>query len=101
MAFNKKSGLALLLITLGAIVLFHKLGMHFHLMGYLIPLAIAGLGVVGIRNGKKIGWLFAILGILILLGKLTWIFAIIFGVVLIGCGLSMLKGRTSSRMHDL
>jgi hypothetical protein len=93
MAFTKKSGLALLLILLGSVVLFNKLGMHIHLMGFIIPLAIAGLGVVGIQNGKKIGWVFTILGIVILVTKLSWLIAIFFGVALIGYGLSMLKGH--------
>jgi hypothetical protein len=101
MSMNRTSGFALLLIFLGAIVLFSKIGFHIHIMGYVIPLAIAGLGYVGIKNGKKMGWFFAILGIVILAAKLSWLISILFAVLLIGFGVSMMKKHTNSGMHDL
>jgi hypothetical protein len=101
MAFNKTSGLALLLILLGGLVLFNKLGFHFHIMGYVMPLAIAGLGYVGIKNGKKIGWFFVILGIGILAVKMSWLISIVFAVLLIGFGVSMIKKQRNSTMYDL
>jgi lia operon protein LiaI len=101
MSLNKTSGLALLLILIGGLVLFNRLGIHVHIMGYLVPLAIAGLGYVGIRNGKKIGWFFAILGIVILAAKLSWLISIVFAVLLIGFGVSMIKRQTNSGRYDL
>jgi hypothetical protein len=101
MSLNKTSGLALLLISIGGFVLINKFGIHFHIMGYLLPLAIAGLGYVGIRNGKKIGWFFAILGIVILTAKLSWLISIIFAVLLIGFGISMIKRQTNFGRYDL
>jgi hypothetical protein len=100
MSLNKTSGLALVLILIGGLVLFNRLGIHFHVMGYLVPLAIAALGYVGIRNGKKIGWFFAILGIVILAAKLSWLFSILFAAALIGFGVSMIKRQTKSRRYD-
>jgi lia operon protein LiaI len=101
MSMNRTSGLALLFIVLGGLVLLNKMGLHFHVMGYLVPLAIAGLGYMGIRNGKKIGWFFAILGIVILAAKLSWLISILFAVLLIAFGVSMLKKRSNSGMYDL
>jgi hypothetical protein len=101
LALNKTSGLAVLLILLGGLVLFNKLGFQFHIMGYVVPLAIAGLGYVGIKNGKKIGWVFAILGIVILAAKLSWLISIVFAVLLIGFGVSIIKRQRNSTMYDL
>ncbi|MBP1992956.1 LiaF transmembrane domain-containing protein [Paenibacillus eucommiae] len=100
MSINKKSGLALLLIFFGTFVLFRSFGFHFDLMGYVVPIAIAGLGYVGIKNGKKVGWFFAIFGLLLLSFKLSWLFSIVFAVLLIGFGVSMIKKQSPSNTQD-
>ncbi|WP_240344344.1 hypothetical protein [Paenibacillus sp. SYP-B3998] len=93
---NGKKGLALLLIALGFIICVNKIGFHMHLMGVLFPLAMVGLGYVGIKNGKKIGWLIAGVGALILLGNLSGLFAVAFAGALIAYGVHLLRQRTDS-----
>ncbi|TXK82666.1 LiaF transmembrane domain-containing protein [Paenibacillus sp. N3.4] len=96
---KRNTGLAALLIAFGALILLNKFGLHTghffgSLMGYLVPLIMIGLGYIGIRNGSKIGWIIAGLGIIILLGKMaTWII-ILLAIGLIGYGFSMLTKRT-------
>ncbi|MEW9700990.1 hypothetical protein [Paenibacillus sp. SI8] len=96
---KRNTGLAVLLIAFGALILLNKLGIHMgpfigSIMGYVIPLAMVGLGYVGIRNGSKIGWVIAGLGIIILLGKLAGWVIILLAIGLIGYGFSMLAKRS-------
>ncbi|ARF67963.1 hypothetical protein B7C51_09180 [Paenibacillus larvae subsp. pulvifaciens] len=89
---KKNSGMALVLILFGVWMLLSKLGIHLSpIMGYLVPIAMVITGYIGIKNGSVMGWIVALLGVFVLLGKLTTIFIIIFAVVLIGIGFSMLK----------
>jgi lia operon protein LiaI len=101
MSINSKSSLALLLIALGSLIILNKVGFHLHLMGYLVPIAMVGLGYLGILNGKKIGWLLAIIGGFILFVKLSGLVAIAFAVLLIGYGLSLIGKRKDTNIHDL
>ncbi|NEW08045.1 hypothetical protein GK047_18760 [Paenibacillus sp. SYP-B3998] len=96
---KKNTGFAVLLIAFGALILLNKLGLHMgpfigSIMGYVIPLAMVGLGYVGIKNGSKIGWIIAGLGIIILLGKLSGWLIILLAIGLIGYGFTMLSGRS-------
>ncbi|MFE5324294.1 hypothetical protein ACFQ88_37155 [Paenibacillus sp. NPDC056579] len=96
MRLNRHSGLALLLISFGAIILLNKFGFHMgHIMGYLFPLAIAGLGWLGIKNGRTvIGWILLVFGGLILLGKLSGFIAIAIAIGFICYGISLLKKKS-------
>jgi len=96
---KKNTGLAFLLIAFGALILLHKIGIHTgpfigSIMAYVIPLAMVGLGYVGIKNGSKFGWIIAGLGIIILLGKLAGWIIILLAIGLIAYGFSMLSNRT-------
>ncbi len=97
MRMEGKNGIALLLIALGALILFGKIGFGLgHLMGYLIPAAMVFLGYVGIRQGSKFfGWLFFALGVLCLLVKLSGLIVLIVAAGLIIYGISMLKKRSN------
>ncbi|ANE45113.1 hypothetical protein SY83_00665 [Paenibacillus swuensis] len=96
MRMNGKNGFALLLIALGAMIVLGKLGILGGLFGLIIPVIMAGLGYMGIRNGKGfIGWTLLIIGGCILLGKLSGLIWILFAAGFIAYGVSMLK-RSSS-----
>ncbi|WP_248929719.1 LiaF transmembrane domain-containing protein [Paenibacillus hamazuiensis] len=98
MKLNRNVGLAALLIFFGSLILLHKTGIHMgHLMGYLIPIAMMGLGYLGFVNGKKvIGLIIGGLGALILLGKLSWLIGIAIAIGLIAYGVSLLKRNSQS-----
>ncbi|TDF91858.1 LiaF transmembrane domain-containing protein [Paenibacillus piri] len=97
MRMNRHSGLALLLILFGALILFNKFGFHTgHLMSYLFPVAMIGLGWLGVKNGKSlIGFVLLAIGGLILLAKLSGLIAIAFAIGLIIYGISLLKKKPS------
>lgn len=95
MEAGKKSGLAFILIVMGALILLGKLGILSQLFGFVMPLALIGLGYVGIKNGKtKFGWLFAAIGCFILFVKLSGFFVLVFAAAMICWGISLLKKRT-------
>ncbi|SFB30641.1 hypothetical protein SAMN05216312_105429 [Cohnella sp. OV330] len=93
---KKNSGWAVVLIALGVLLLFGKLG---HLVGWiiglLIPIAIIGLGVMAWRNGYRlIGIVIGIIGGFMLLGKLSVVIFWVAAIGLIVLGISMLNGKT-------
>lgn len=96
MKLTRNSGLALLLIFFGSLIILNKIGVHTgHLMGWLFPVAMVGLGYLGIKNGRTaIGWILMGLGGIILLGKLSGFFAILIAIGLIVYGISMLRGKS-------
>jgi uncharacterized membrane protein len=97
MEVNKKSGLALTFITLGGFILLGKLGILWEIIGFVMPIALIGLGYIGIKNGRtKFGWFFAILGSFILFCKLSGVLALIFAICMIAYGCSLLKKRSDS-----
>lgn len=98
MSMNKRTGLAVLLIFFGSLILLNKLGFHVghHVMGILFPAAMVGLGFVGVKNGKSIiGWILIGIGGLILLGKLSGLIGLLLAVGLIGYGVSLLRKKNS------
>lgn len=94
MKMNRNAGFAVLLIVFGGLILMNKFGIHLMgpIMGYLLPIAMIGLGYLGIKNGSKFGWIIAALGSIILLGKLAGWLVIVFAIGLIVYGVSMLRG---------
>ncbi|MCM3134785.1 hypothetical protein M3629_18490 [Paenibacillus polysaccharolyticus] len=99
MRMNKGNGLAIVLIVLGALMLFGKLTPLFgHLMGYLIPVLMIALGYYGIKRGNvTLGWIVLIIGIVSLMGKLAWMIGPIIAIGLIIFGISMLSNNRNSR----
>ena len=97
MKLNGKSGLAILLIGCGALILLAKIGFGMgHLMSYLFPFALLGLGYYGIRRGSRFfGWAIFVVGLLALMGKFSWLIGIIFAVGLIFFGIKLLKKNRS------
>ncbi|MFC5450741.1 LiaF transmembrane domain-containing protein [Paenibacillus aestuarii] len=96
---RRNTGLAVLLIAFGALILLNKVGIHMgpfigSLMSYIVPLAMVGLGYVGIKNGNKFAWIIAGLGVIILLGKLAGWLVILLAIGLIAYGISMLSRRS-------
>jgi hypothetical protein len=91
---KRSMGFPLILIVLGVWFILNIFGVHLSpLMGYIVPIAMIGLGYLGIRNRSKFGWIFAVLGAMILLGKLAGWLIIILAIGLIVYGLTMLTKR--------
>jgi predicted membrane protein len=90
---NGRTGLALLMIAFGALILFDKIGFGLgHLMGYLIPIAMIALGYIGVRNGNPfLGWLILIIGAIILIGKMSGLISLAIAIGLIVYGISLFK----------
>lgn len=97
MKLNRNSGFALLLIVFGVLILFGKLGFIVgSLFGLILPIAMIALGYYGFRSGKKVlGGFVALVGIIILLGKLSGIIGFIIAAGLIIYGLSLLKKKSA------
>jgi hypothetical protein len=97
MKMNRNVGLALLLIFFGALILFGRLGMHHggpHIMSFLFPIALLGLGWLGLRNGRTIiGLILVAIGGITLFAKLSGLIAIALAIGLIIYGISLLKKR--------
>lgn len=95
MKLNGNSGLALLLIGCGALILLGKFGLGLgYLMSFLFPIALLGLGYIGIRNGSRFfGWVIFVIGLIALIGKFSGLFAILFAAGLIIFGVSLLKKK--------
>lgn len=100
MKMNRHTGLAFLLIFFGAMILLNKLGLHpghlfGHIAGWLFPVAMVGLGYLGLRNGRStIGWVLIVIGGVILLGKLSGLIGIAIAIGLIVFGISMLRNKS-------
>jgi len=93
MDLKGKNGWAIVLIVLGSLILLDKLNFGFgHLMGYVIPVIMVLLGYVGVKNGSKFfGWVILVIGIMILLGKLSGLIGLAIAIGLIFFGVSMFK----------
>ena len=92
---SKGNGLSILLIALGVLML---LGVFGPLLGWvtslILPIAMVALGYYGIRKGNAFfGWLFMIIGVIALIGKLSWLIGPILGAALIVYGVSRFKGN--------
>lgn len=95
MKLNGKNGWALLLIFCGALILLNFLGPGIgFLLSLLFPLALIGLGVLGIKNGKSvIGWILVVIGLLSLLSRMSGWFGLLTAVVLIIVGLYVFRSK--------
>lgn len=95
MKVTGKSGLALLLIGGGALILLSKMGVVFHgLMDILFPAALAFLGYYGIKRGRTvIGWILLLIGTISLLSKMSGFIAILIAGGFIYYGITLLKNN--------
>lgn len=98
MRMDRNKGLAILLIVVGALILLNLIpafGFLVHeIIGYLIPIAMIVLGYYGVRSGNTvIGWVIMILGLLILMGKLSWLIGPLLAIGLIIFGIALMRGR--------
>lgn len=104
MRLNQKTGIAVLLIFLGAVILLNKLtgisGFHHlghQIVSFLFPLAMVGLGFLGLHNGRNlIGWILIVIGGVILLGKLSGVIMIAIAAGLIFYGVKLFRSRSTS-----
>ncbi|WP_338540658.1 LiaF transmembrane domain-containing protein [Paenibacillus tundrae] len=98
MRWNKGNGWAIVLIALGALILFGKLTpLLGYMMGYLIPILMIALGYYGVKRGNTtLGWIVLIIGIIALIGKLSWLLGPIIAIGLIILGVSMLGNKRNS-----
>jgi len=94
MRWNRTTAVAAALIAIGVLLLLHWLGID--VFGWIVPLALIGLGWYGITVGKRtIGWIVLIVGLLGILGKLWAIAAVLVPIALIWIGWSLLRQRNS------
>jgi lia operon protein LiaI len=95
---NGKSGLALILIALGALILLDFIGFGLgNILGFLVPAAMVALGYIGIKRGRSfIGWVLVIIGLISLLGKMSGFFGLIIAGAFIYFGYTMLKRSSST-----
>jgi len=95
MKWNGNTGLALLLIASGLLILLSKLtGGGWNVMEWLMPAAMVGLGFYGIQSGrKKIGWIVMTVGLFFLACKLWGIVAFLLPFALVWLGWTLLKRR--------
>lgn len=96
---KKGNGLAVILIVIGILLLFGKLGNLFgFIISLLIPVLIIGLGVMAWRRENRlVGGILAVIGGFMLLGKLS---TVIFWIAVIGLivfGISMLGRKPAGR----
>ncbi|MEK4356152.1 hypothetical protein NYE48_03685 [Paenibacillus sp. FSL M7-1455] len=94
---NRNNGTAIVLIVVGALMLFGLFAPLFgKLIGLLFPILLIVLGYYGIRRGKVvIGTIILAFGALSLLAKLSWIIGPLLGIALVIFGISLLKGKKS------
>ena len=94
MRWNRNTAVAASLIAIGVLLLLNWLGID--VFGWIVPLALIGLGWYGITVGKRtIGWIVLIIGLIGILGKVWAIAAIVVPIALIWIGWSLLKQRNS------
>jgi lia operon protein LiaI len=98
MKMNGNTGFAILLIACGALIMLGKFGFGFGpLMGYLIPLALVLFGWYSVKRGSKfVGWGMLILGLVILMSKLTGLIGLIIAIGMIAYGVTMLKKNNTT-----
>jgi hypothetical protein len=95
---RRGNGLALLLIVIGVALILMKTGILGWLFGLLIPILIIGLGVMAWRNGNRVlGGIVGAVGAIMLVGKLSFLFVWVAAIALIAFGISMLRGKPSTR----
>jgi hypothetical protein len=93
------NGFAVLLIGFGVLLVLGKLGIFGFLMGLLIPILILALGMMAWKNGRRVlGGVIALVGALMLIGKLSFLFVWVAAFALIVFGVSMLRRRSSARV---
>lgn len=93
MEFSKRNVWALVLIGFGLLIILDRFGFGLgSLLSWIFPLALIGLGYIGIKNDRSFfGWLLLIIGLISLLGKFAGIFGLIIAAALIWYGISILK----------
>ncbi|GIQ68382.1 hypothetical protein DUZ99_00920 [Xylanibacillus composti] len=93
MELSKRNIWALILIGLGLLIILNRFGLGLGpLMGWIIPLALIGLGYIGIKNNRSFfGWVLLIIGLISLLGKFAGLMGLIIAVALIWYGISILR----------
>lgn len=98
MKMNGNTGFAVLLIACGALIMLGKFGFGFgHLMGFLIPLAMVALGWYSVKRGSRfVGWGLLILGLVILLGKMSGLIGLLIAIGMIAYGITMLKKNNTT-----
>lgn len=81
------------MIAFGILLLLNKFGLGLGwIMGYIIPIAMVGIGYVGIKSGSRFfGWGIFVIGLIALLAKFSGIIGFLVAAGLIIYGVTLLK----------
>jgi predicted membrane protein len=92
---NGKSVLGALIVIAGSLMVMKIIGINLGwIISLLMPFILIGLGVVGVKNDKKvIGGILIVVGAFMLIGKLAGIIALLLAIGIILWGVSMFKRR--------
>jgi predicted membrane protein len=92
---NGKSVLGALIVIAGSLMVMKIIGINLGwIISLLMPFILIGLGVVGVKNDKKvIGGILIVVGAFMLIGKLAGIIALLLAIGTILWGVSMFKRR--------
>lgn len=101
MRYSKGKSLAIILIVVGALMLFGGFlpflgALTREIMGYLVPIAMIALGYYGVKRGNTlIGYIILVIGVLVLISKLAWLIGPLIAIGLIVFGIYMLKDKSN------
>ncbi|CAM3756683.1 LiaF transmembrane domain-containing protein [Marinicrinis lubricantis] len=98
MKFTKNTFGALLLIAFGVLIIIGQFGwLMGNILGWIIPIALIALGYYGVKRGRGfIGWVLMIVGIMILMSKLSGVIGWIIAIGMILYGINMLKAKSAA-----
>ncbi|XEC95596.1 hypothetical protein AB6A23_03215 [Paenibacillus tarimensis] len=96
---NGRTALGVLLTVIGVWIVLHLLGVSLGpVIGFLFPLILIGIGVIGLKNKNKlIGGVFVAVGTILLLIKLSGLIFFLLAIALVVWGIMMLTRKKNRR----
>ncbi|CAM4489663.1 LiaF transmembrane domain-containing protein [Paenibacillus tarimensis] len=92
---NSKTAIGAVLVFCGGWMVLNMLGITLGpIFGYIFPFILIGLGIVGMKNDKKIvGAVLLTIGLISLLAKLSGLIMLVIAIALIVGGVSLFKSK--------